>query len=893
MAEVDFAARLPPRPATAGPSRRELAQGLTLARSPGSSDEAEASRPQTALALPPSPGTQVRRGLDRVSSAAKFEAIKMPLMKGGVFATPARTAEYYAERAQQRLAVENGNFALALADFERAIALRPRSFRVLHARALAYARAGQLEKAIEDLNRAIDCLPRLSILHCDVPLARERSAVFASRAHAWQASGRLDDALDDFSTALLFRPESVELFTARGTCLRKLGRFIESTEDYNAARSLTRPTFPEYARAHRVKRFTPDKVLKIARRMVEDERLEAAALAHDAEMAELARLTAEPEDDVVLVSEPGGPASGAHSARDSSSPRPGANKSTPGSGHGSRPDSAPGSRKDSRAVPLGVRRGSRADPRRPSREESGSGSSSRRQSTLGAGAQQPRDDHGAPGQVRSAGRRGLTIDVDEPEPAPSHAISPSPSSRRASFARPPPSPVGNRPIATALGLAGGRRLSTGPGRRISLNTSETSSSPVIRTPGKRPVLQRQFSIFAEGRGDDFEERKETVTTDDAALCVQVLGTPPEERTAEEEAMLCEVLCKGAGASSTFHNLAGHFADPRRMREVLSLLSLETLAAGEMLTSRSQRVEHAFLLLSGSMRVACDGPPDRPNVFYDEASPPSLEALEAQGYRHVVWARRPDYTVELRVRLVSGDCFGAHTLGSTSELEARLANGDDQPTDRSRPGGCDAIAAKPTLAIRVPLDALERNFLRMRDEDCQEIYVLLADMFLFKEYPPHKLLRLSRLMHTRRHLRGETLIRQDEPLGDICLIASGHCKAYRDVPKPGGGSVRVELCTLYARNWFGEAPVVDPQAMDAFATVVTEAVTVTYTLPSVHRDELEPVMHSLREDYVDRYRPDRELLRRHAEGKRWARERSKVVEGVLRERDQLRALRKWH
>jgi len=86
--------------------------------------------------------------------------------------------------------------------------------------------------------------------------------------------------LGDFEDALKWRPDDPEAFIARATCLRKLGRFSEAIDDYNAARCLLQPElFAGYKKRHRIKALTSEKVIRISRRMTEDSFLPVAGSA--------------------------------------------------------------------------------------------------------------------------------------------------------------------------------------------------------------------------------------------------------------------------------------------------------------------------------------------------------------------------------------------------------------------------------------------------------------------------------------------------------------------------------------------------------------------------------------------------------------------------------------
>ena len=179
--------------------------------------------------------------------------------------TPAQTAEFFAERAQFRLATDDvgaETAALAMADFDRAVAIKPTSFRVRYARALALARNNELGAALADLDAAVNAIHVPHAQHAPADaIALERAAVYLARGYARQDAGRQVDALADFDAALRFAPAVPEQHIARATCLRKLGRFAEAIDGYTAARCLEQPErFADFQERHRIVTLTAEKL---------------------------------------------------------------------------------------------------------------------------------------------------------------------------------------------------------------------------------------------------------------------------------------------------------------------------------------------------------------------------------------------------------------------------------------------------------------------------------------------------------------------------------------------------------------------------------------------------------------------------------------------------------
>jgi len=144
-----------------------------------------------------------------------------------------RAANLPAVRAQRDgdAALRAGDYDGAVRNFTRAIELygpanvvAASSYRT---RAIAFHRAGRLQEALADHDKAIALEPNF-YLH-----RRDRGTVLSEL-------GRHDDALKEFAAALRRSPKSADTRFARGRVLEKIGRHEDALADYADAIAVTR-----------------------------------------------------------------------------------------------------------------------------------------------------------------------------------------------------------------------------------------------------------------------------------------------------------------------------------------------------------------------------------------------------------------------------------------------------------------------------------------------------------------------------------------------------------------------------------------------------------------------------------------------------------------------------
>ena len=171
-------------------------------------------------------------------------------------------ANTYRERGRQhRLA---RNYEQALADFNRAIDLKPQYADALAGRGETYRFMDRYEEALADFNRAIDLDPEdpwvivsrgetyrsmdryeeaLADFNRAIDLDPEWAWAIASRGQTYRSMGQYEEALADFNRAIDLDPEWAWAIAERGETYRLMGRYEEALADFNRAIDLD----PEYA----------------------------------------------------------------------------------------------------------------------------------------------------------------------------------------------------------------------------------------------------------------------------------------------------------------------------------------------------------------------------------------------------------------------------------------------------------------------------------------------------------------------------------------------------------------------------------------------------------------------------------------------------------------------
>lgn len=115
-----------------------------------------------------------------------------------------------------------GRYELAIADFDKAIALKADDFYYYSARGASYSNLHQYGRAIEDFNQAIT-------------LKRDDPGVYSLRAFAREALGQHDLAITDYSSAIALKPDDAQAYSGRGVAYFKSKQRVSAIADFDRA----------------------------------------------------------------------------------------------------------------------------------------------------------------------------------------------------------------------------------------------------------------------------------------------------------------------------------------------------------------------------------------------------------------------------------------------------------------------------------------------------------------------------------------------------------------------------------------------------------------------------------------------------------------------------------
>ena len=150
-------------------------------------------------------------GLGRMDLAAQDFSKVIQLQPEG--------AEAYIERAAARL--EQEDYTGVVADCGEALQRDSRIALAYSLRARALAHAGSLDRALEDLNRAVE-------------LAPDQSNYF-QRAAVYQTLGQHKRALTDLDQVIALRPDGAQAYFARAQSRRATGDIAGANQDHRQA----------------------------------------------------------------------------------------------------------------------------------------------------------------------------------------------------------------------------------------------------------------------------------------------------------------------------------------------------------------------------------------------------------------------------------------------------------------------------------------------------------------------------------------------------------------------------------------------------------------------------------------------------------------------------------
>jgi tetratricopeptide (TPR) repeat protein len=165
-----------------------------------------------------------------------------------------QTAELYTIRG--RISTAIGEYNKALADFNEAIRLDPKSSTAFRQRANAWRKKGQFNKALADFDESIRLDPKCSTTFhlrgngwlengdfnralADYNEAVQRdpqdAMALGSRGLAWDRRQQFDEAIADFTESIRLDPRFADTFAARGLAWFKKGNDQKCIADFNEA----------------------------------------------------------------------------------------------------------------------------------------------------------------------------------------------------------------------------------------------------------------------------------------------------------------------------------------------------------------------------------------------------------------------------------------------------------------------------------------------------------------------------------------------------------------------------------------------------------------------------------------------------------------------------------
>lgn len=142
-----------------------------------------------------------------------------------------RSAPLYNDRGV--IYVKKGEYALAMADFNKAIELNSKYYEVYHNRGIVYSTTGQDDLALQEFARSLQINPKY------FPVYDNRGRIYCSR-------GQYDLAISDYNTAIRLNPEFVDAYNGRGNVCEKQGKLDVALADFNKAISINPKYFYSY-----------------------------------------------------------------------------------------------------------------------------------------------------------------------------------------------------------------------------------------------------------------------------------------------------------------------------------------------------------------------------------------------------------------------------------------------------------------------------------------------------------------------------------------------------------------------------------------------------------------------------------------------------------------------
>jgi tetratricopeptide (TPR) repeat protein len=194
--------------------------------------------------------------------------------------------------------LQKGHFDKAIADFTKAIEMKPTEAYAYNYRGLSYYKQAQYDKAIADFNTAIKLEPKNDLSYRSRAFAYEGKKQFnkaiedwgkaielapiefnyINRARLYHNEGRYDEAIADYSSLIKQNPNKAAGYLFRGAVYYEKGSFAEDVQNYGALIDIFTVNYPDakldllYIRllnaSGKISRDEYDKVLKELREYV-------------------------------------------------------------------------------------------------------------------------------------------------------------------------------------------------------------------------------------------------------------------------------------------------------------------------------------------------------------------------------------------------------------------------------------------------------------------------------------------------------------------------------------------------------------------------------------------------------------------------------------------------
>ena len=151
---------------------------------------------------------------------------------------------------------EQGEFAKAIADFDKAIELDPKDGAAFNSRGFAWRNLGEPDKAIADFNQALQINPKdtwalnnrgiawqdkgeidKAIADYDqvLRLHEKHTWAYHNRGNAWAAKKDFAKAIADYDQAIKLDPRDGDLRDSRGLAQQAVGKYAAALEDFTQA----------------------------------------------------------------------------------------------------------------------------------------------------------------------------------------------------------------------------------------------------------------------------------------------------------------------------------------------------------------------------------------------------------------------------------------------------------------------------------------------------------------------------------------------------------------------------------------------------------------------------------------------------------------------------------